>query len=79
MVETADVFRALTVACFAGLCLVVVGVGSIAVLAESMNTWIWYFRMEHVIAAGTPVVLGLLGLTLVSAIGFVVVFPTDTD
>jgi hypothetical protein len=78
MVETADVFRALTVACFAGLCLVVVGVGGVAVVAESMNTWVWYFRMEQVIAVGTPVVLGLLGLTLVSAIGFVVAFPTNT-
>lgn len=79
MIETTDVFRMLTVACFVGLCLVVIGVGSVAVVAESMNTWVWYFRMERAITAGTPVVLGLLGLTLVSAIGFIVVSPTDTD
>jgi hypothetical protein len=77
MVETVDVFRVLTVGCFAGLCLVVIGVGSVAVVAESIHTWEWYFRMEQVIAAGTPVVLGLLCLALASAIGFVVVSPTD--
>ena len=79
MIETADVFRTLMIVCFAGLCLVVIGVGSVAVVAESMNTWIWYFRMEKIITAGTPVVLGLLGLTLVSTIGFVLAFPTGTD
>jgi hypothetical protein len=77
MVETVDVFRTLTVACFVSLCLAVIGVGSIAVIAESINIWVWYFRMEQIIATVTPVVLGLFCLALASAIGFVVISSTD--
>lgn len=67
--------RALTVAAFSVLCLLVFGVGAVALVAESQRTWQWYFRMEQVIAAGTPVVVALLGVVTVGAI--VLVFLTD--
>ena len=70
-----ETVRALTVAAFGALCLVVFGVGAIALLAESQRTWQWYFRMEQVIAAGTPVVVALLGVVTLGAV--VVVFLTE--
>lgn len=73
--DTRETLRAATVAAFGALCLVVVGVGGVALLAESQRTWQWYFRMEQVIAVGTPVVVALLGVVTLG--GVVVVFLAD--
>lgn len=64
-------FRGLTVASFAALCLVVAVVGGVAVVAESVNTWTWYFRMERAVAMATPLTVGLLAVTLGGAVGSV--------
>ena len=71
-------FRRLTVVSFVALCLAVAVVGGVAVVAESINTWTWYFRMERAIALGTPLVLGLLAVTLGGAMGSMV-FTRDWD
>ncbi len=63
--------RALTVAAFSVLCLIVFGVGAFALIAESQRTWDWYLRMEQVIAAGTPVVVALLGIVTAGALALV--------
>ena len=57
---------------FAGLLLVVVaGVGVVGALAETQQTWRWYFRMEQAVAAATPVALWLTGATILSLFGAV--------
>jgi hypothetical protein len=73
--DAGEALRGLTVAAFGVLCLVVLGVGAVALLAESQRTWEWYFRMEQVIAAGTPVVVALLGVVTLGAV--VVVYLAD--
>ena len=71
-------FRRLTVVSFAALCLAVAVVGGVAVVAESINTWTWYFRMEQAMALGTPLVLGLVAVTLGGAMGSMV-FTREWD
>lgn len=57
---------------FAGLLLAVVaGVGVVGALAETQQTWRWYFRMEQTVAAATPVALWLTGATIASLFGAV--------
>ena len=73
-----DAFRRLTVVSFVALCLAVAVVGGVAVVAESVNTWAWYFRMERALALGTPLVIGLAAVTLGGAMGSVV-FTRDWD
>lgn len=75
MIELGDPIEALrtaTLAAFGVLCLLVLGVGAFALVAESQRTWQWYFRMEQVIAIGTPVVVALLGVVTVGALALVV-------
>ena len=64
--------RRLTLVSFAALCLAVAAVGGVAVVAESISTWTWYFRMERAVALGTPLVLGLAAVTLGGAMGSVI-------
>ena len=66
-----DACRRLTLVSFAALCLAVAAVGGVAVVAESISTWTWYFRMERAVAFGTPLVLGLAAVTLGGAMGSV--------
>ena len=73
-----DAFRRLTVVSFAALCLAVAVVGVVAVVAESVNTWTWYFRMERAMALGTPLVIGLVAVTLGGAMGSMV-FTRDWE
>ena len=63
--------RRLTMVSFAALCLSVAAVGGVAVVAESVSTWTWYFRMERAVALATPLVVGLLAVTLGGALGSV--------
>ena len=70
--------RRLTVVSFAALCLAVAVVGGVAVVAESISTWTWYFRMERTVALATPLVVGLLAVTLGGAMGSVM-FTDDWD
>ena len=72
------VFRRLTMVSFAALCLAVAVVGGVAVVAESISTWSWYFRMERAVALATPLVLGLVAVTLGGAMGSMV-FTRDWD
>lgn len=69
-----DLRRAVRVApmVLVGLLLVVVaGVGLVGFLAETQQTWRWYFRMEQAVAAATPVALALSGASLVALFGAV--------
>lgn len=57
---------------FVGALLVVVaGVGLVGAVAESQQTWRWYFRMEQAIATATPIALALTGASVVSFFGAV--------
>lgn len=51
--------------------LVVIGVGSLAVVAQYINTWEWFFRMERVAALSVPVVVALLTVSMTSWLGVV--------
>lgn len=61
------------------LLFVVAGVGLVGFLAETQQTWQWYFRMEQVIAAATPVTLTLSGVTLVALFGSVLILGNRPD
>ena len=65
------VCRRLTLISFAALCVAVAVVGGVAVVAESISTWTWYFRMEQTVALATPVVGGLLVISLGGAMASV--------
>lgn len=53
-----------------GLLLVVVaGVGLIGAIAETQQTWQWYFRMEQAVAVATPIALVLSAASLASLFG----------
>ena len=73
--DPVEALRTATLAAFGVLCLVVLGVGAFALVAESQRTWEWYFRMEQAIAMGTPIVVALLGAVTVGAVALV--FLTD--
>lgn len=53
------------------LCLVVAGVGGVAVGAELLNTWGHYFVMERAVAAATPVTVWLAGAAIVAGLAAV--------
>ena len=53
------------------LVVVVAGVGVVGALAETQQTWRWYFRMEQTVAAATPIALWLTGATILSLFGAV--------
>ncbi len=77
-VTLGGVFRRLSLVSFAALCLAVAAVGGVAVVAESLSTWSWYFRMERAVALATPLVVGLVAVTLGAAMGSVI-FTDDWD
>lgn len=54
----------LTLVSGVALCLVVAGVGAVAVGAEFRQDWTAYHTMEQAMALATPVAVGLLGLTV---------------
>lgn len=53
------------------LLVVVASVGVVAAVAETQQTWRWYFRMERAVAAATPVALTLSGASVVALFGAV--------
>lgn len=55
------------------LLVVVASVGVVGVVAESQQTWRWYFRMEQAVAAATPIALALSGASIVALFGAVLV------
>lgn len=71
------VARAVTVASTAALVLVVMAVGAVAVYAEARKTWTWYFHMERAIETATPIVVGLVVVSLFAFFGFVLVARND--
>lgn len=69
----ARIVRVAAVASVGALCLLVAGVGAVAVFAESYATWNWYFVMEQSIALATPVTMWLLGAALAGLVGLTAV------
>ncbi|WP_227376384.1 hypothetical protein [Haladaptatus halobius] len=55
---------------------VVAGVGFTGFIAETQQTWRWYFRMEQVIATATPVALALAVTSLAALLGSIL-FVTE--
>ncbi|NHN58694.1 MULTISPECIES: hypothetical protein [Halorussus] len=53
------------------LLVVVAGVGLVAAVAETQQTWRWYFRMEEAVATATPVALALSGASVLALFGAV--------
>lgn len=51
---------------------IVAAVGALSVYAAFANTWIWFFRMEQAASVAVPVVLGLLLVSVTSAVGVIV-------
>ncbi|QLG61399.1 hypothetical protein [Halorarum salinum] len=70
--RVASLARGFAALSFLGLVLSVSAVAVVAVGAESVQTWTWYFRMERAMALGTPLVLAFAACSLVA--GFVVVW-----
>lgn len=61
--------RAMSVASFLSLCLVVGFVGVVATVASLIDTWLWLFRMEQVASTLSPVAVWLAVITVVTSIG----------
>lgn len=62
----------LAVVTVSALCLVVAAVGVVAVAAEVLNTWEYYFLMEQTITVATPIATALAGLALLTGLAAVV-------
>lgn len=58
--------RVSTVVAVGLVTLLIAAVGTIAFVAEINETWEWYFLMERAIALATPLVLVLVGLSVVA-------------
>lgn len=71
----ADPVGALALGSVGALCLVVAGVGAVAVVSELAGTWDYYFLMERTVALATPVATALLGATVLA--GAVAVVRAD--
>ena len=67
--------RGFAAASVLGLVLSVLGVAVVAVSAESVQTWNWYFRMEQAMALGTPLVLAFAACSVVA--GFALVWQAS--
>lgn len=48
------------------LLVVVAGVGLVGAVAETQQTWRWYFRMEQTVATATPIALALTGASVLA-------------
>lgn len=66
-----DPFTVVTVCVVGAFCLVVLGVGTVAMAAELLNDWDHYFLMERAVAVATPVATVLLGGALLLGVGAV--------
>jgi hypothetical protein len=71
--RTVRAVRLAAVASVGALCLLVAGVGAVAVYAESQGTWGWYFQMEQAIAFATPLSIWLLGAAVALSFGAAIV------
>lgn len=49
-------------------CIVVMGVGAVAIAAEFAGTWSHYFILEQTVATVTPLSMGLLALAIVTGL-----------
>lgn len=61
--------QAIPLVLLGALVVVVAGVGLVGFVAETQQTWRWYFRMEQAIAIATPIALALAGTSLVVLLG----------
>jgi len=68
----ADPVGALALGSAGALCLVVAGVGAVAVVAELVGTWNYYLVMERAVALAAPVATALLGVAVLAGAGAVV-------
>lgn len=59
----------------AGLLALVLGVGVVAMYAESRKRWEAYFLLEHAMAVGARAIVPLLALAFVGALLLVTVAP----
>ncbi|WP_254536046.1 hypothetical protein [Halomarina litorea] len=73
MTRAARAVRWAAVASVGALCLLVAGVGAVAMVAEYNATWDWYFLMERAVAFATPAAMWLLAAVLVGLVGLTVV------
>lgn len=67
-----DLLRGLSAVSLVAALVIVAGVGALSVYASFANTWHWFFRMEQAASLAVPVVVGLLGLSVTSAVGVIV-------
>lgn len=56
------------VAAFGALCVVGIGIGVVAMVAELGNTWSHYFFLEQTVATATPVTATLFGAAIVAGL-----------
>lgn len=66
-----DPFAVVALGVFGALCLVVLGVGAVALVAEFVNTWEYYFMMEQAVAFATPVTKALAVAAFLVGLGAV--------
>lgn len=66
-----QVARVVPLVLFGALLVVVASVGLVGFVAETQQTWQWYFRMEQAIATLTPVAVALSGASIVALFGAV--------
>lgn len=71
MGDAIGLLRGLSALSLVAALVIVAGVGALSVYAAFVNDWIWFFRMEQAAAAAVPVVVGLLGLAITSAVGVI--------
>ncbi|MFB6157137.1 MAG: hypothetical protein ABEJ34_04785 [Haloferacaceae archaeon] len=75
--DLADLLRSVAVLSTAGLLVVVLGLATVAVVAEFNRTWTWYFRMERAMAVAEPATVLLLALAAIGYFGTVAVAGRD--
>lgn len=56
---------------------VVAGVGLVAVVAETQQSWGWYFRMEQAMTVGASAAVILASLAVASLLALVAVVGTE--
>lgn len=63
-----DPLGAFAVSAFGALCVVGMGIGVVAMIAELGNTWSHYFFLEQTVATATPVSATLFGAAIVAGV-----------
>ncbi|MFB6304220.1 MAG: hypothetical protein ABEH47_03565 [Haloferacaceae archaeon] len=76
-VGPATVARSVAVVSTLGLLAVVLGLATVAVVAEFNRTWTWYFRMEQAMAVAEPAAIAFLVLGAVGYFGTVAFADRD--